>query len=197
MKEPSIEDSIKILKGLKPYYEEHHKVRFTAEALRSAVELSAKYIGDRKLPDKAIDIIDEVGAAQMLVAPSKRRKTIGVKEVEQIVAKVARIPAKSVSTDDKTVLKNLERDLKTVVFGQDEAITSLTTAIKLSRAGLREPENQSGTIFFRSDRCWQDRGGAPVGERARYRVDPFRYVGIYGTSQRFPSDRCASGLCRL
>ena len=148
VKEPSIEDSVKILKGLKPYYEEHHKVRFTAEALRSAVELSAKYIGDRKLPDKAIDIIDEVGAAQMLVVPSKRRKTIGVKDVEQIVAKVARIPPKSVSTDDKTVLMNLERDLKTVVFGQDEAITSLTTAIKLSRAGLREPEKPIGNYLF-------------------------------------------------
>ncbi len=148
VKEPSIEDSIKILKGLKPYYEEHHKVRFTAEALKTAVELSAKYIGDRKLPDKAIDVIDEVGAAQMLVAPSKRRKTIGVKEVEEIVAKIARIPPKSVSTDDRTVLKNLERDLKTVVFGQDDAITSLSTAIKLSRAGLREPEKPIGNYLF-------------------------------------------------
>ena len=146
--EPSIPDAIKILKGLKPYYEEHHKVRYTNDALKTAVELSAKYIGDRKLPDKAIDVIDEVGAAQMLVPVSKRRKTIGVKEVEDIVAKIARIPPKSVSTDDKTVLANLERDLKTVVFGQDEAITSLATAIKLARAGLREADKPIGNYLF-------------------------------------------------
>jgi ATP-dependent Clp protease ATP-binding subunit ClpA len=146
--EPSIPDAIKILKGLKPYYEEHHKVRYTNDALKTAVELSAKYIGDRKLPDKAIDVIDEVGAAQMLVSPSKRRKTIGVKEVEDIVAKIARIPPKSVSTDDKTVLANLERDLKTVVFGQDEAISSLSTAIKLARAGLREADKPIGNYLF-------------------------------------------------
>jgi ATP-dependent Clp protease ATP-binding subunit ClpA len=146
--EPSIPDTIKILKGLKPYYEEHHGVRYTADALKTAVELSAKYIGDRKLPDKAIDIIDEVGAAQMLVPASRRRKTIGVKEVEEIVAKIARIPPKSVSTDDKTVLQNLERDLKTVVFGQDDAITSLSSAIKLARAGLREPDKPIGNYLF-------------------------------------------------
>ena len=146
--EPSIEDAVKILQGLKPYYEEHHGVRYTAEALRTAVELSSKYIGDRKLPDKAIDVIDEVGAAQMLVPPSRRRKTVGVKEVEDIVAKIARIPPKSVSTDDKTVLQNLERDLKTVVFGQDEAIASLSTAIKLARAGLREADKPIGNYLF-------------------------------------------------
>ncbi len=146
--EPSIDDSIKILRGLKPYYEKHHNVRYTAEALKTAVELSAKYIGDRKLPDKAIDVIDEVGAAQMLLPVSRRRKTIGVKEVEEIVAKIARIPPKSVSTDDKTVLANLERDLKTVVFGQDAAIASLATAIKLARAGLREPEKPIGSYLF-------------------------------------------------
>ncbi|GHD50513.1 ATP-dependent Clp protease ATP-binding subunit ClpA [Thalassobaculum fulvum] len=146
--EPSIDDSIKILKGLKPYYEKHHNVRYTTDALKTAVELSAKYIGDRKLPDKAIDVIDEVGAAQMLLPVSKRRKTIGVKEVEEVVAKIARIPPKSVSTDDKTVLANLERDLKTVVFGQDAAIASLATAIKLARAGLREPEKPIGSYLF-------------------------------------------------
>jgi ATP-dependent Clp protease ATP-binding subunit ClpA len=146
--EPSIPDTIKILKGLKPYYEEHHGVRYTADALKTAVELSAKYIGDRKLPDKAIDVIDEVGAAQMLVPASRRRKTIGVKEVEEIVAKIARIPPKSVSTDDKTVLLNLERDLKTVVFGQDEAISSLSSAIKLARAGLREADKPIGNYLF-------------------------------------------------
>jgi len=146
--EPSIEDTVKILKGLKPYYEKHHNVRYTADALRTAVELSAKYIGDRKLPDKAIDVIDEVGAAQMLVPASRRRRTIGVREIEEVVAKIARIPPKSVSTDDKTVLINLERDLRTVVFGQDAAIASLATAIKLSRAGLREPEKPIGSYLF-------------------------------------------------
>ncbi|MEQ8395282.1 ATP-dependent Clp protease ATP-binding subunit ClpA [Thalassobaculum sp.] len=146
--EPSIDDTIKILKGLKPYYEKHHNVRYTADALKTAVELSAKYIGDRKLPDKAIDIIDEVGAAQMLVPVSRRRKTIGVKEIEEIVAMIARIPPKSVSTDDKTVLANLERDLKTVVFGQDSAIASLSSAIKLARAGLRESEKPIGSYLF-------------------------------------------------
>ncbi|MCH2393159.1 ATP-dependent Clp protease ATP-binding subunit ClpA [Oceanibaculum sp.] len=146
--EPSIEDAVKILMGLKPYYEEHHHVRYTAEAIKAAVDLSAKYISDRKLPDKAIDVIDEVGAAQMLVPPSRRRKTIGVKEVEAVVAKIARIPPKSVSTDDRTVLKNLERDLKNVVFGQDKAIEALASAIKLSRAGLREPEKPIGSYLF-------------------------------------------------
>jgi len=146
--EPSVEDTVKILRGLKPYYEEHHKVRYTSEAIRSAVELSARYIGDRKLPDKAIDIIDESGAAQMLRPESKRRKVIGVKEVEAVVAMIARIPPKSVSKDDRTALMNLERDLKTMVFGQDQAIAELSAAIKLARAGLREPEKPIGNYLF-------------------------------------------------
>ncbi len=146
--EPSIDDTIKILKGLKPYYEEHHRVRFTAEALKSAVELSVRYISDRKLPDKAIDVIDEVGASQMLLPESRRRKTIGVKEVEAVVAKMARIPPKSVSKDDRAALQNLTRDLKTMVFGQDEAIEALSAAIKLARAGLREPEKPIGNYLF-------------------------------------------------
>ena len=146
--EPSVEDAVKILRGLKPYYEEHHKVRYTNEAIRSAVELSARYIGDRKLPDKAIDVIDEVGASQMLLPESKRRKTVGVKEVESVVSKIARIPPKSVSKDDRTALKNLERDLKTMVFGQDQAIDALAAAIKMARAGLREPEKPVGSYLF-------------------------------------------------
>jgi ATP-dependent Clp protease ATP-binding subunit ClpA len=146
--EPSVEDAVKILRGLKPYYEEHHGVRYTAEALRTAVELSARYIGDRKLPDKAIDVIDEVGAAQALKPESKRRKTIGVKEVEAVVAKIARIPPKSVSRDDKAALASLERDLKTMVFGQDQAITALSSAIKLARAGLREADKPIGSYLF-------------------------------------------------
>ncbi|MBP2230727.1 ATP-dependent Clp protease ATP-binding subunit ClpA [Azospirillum agricola] len=146
--EPSVEDAIKILQGLKPYYEKHHKVSYTNDAIRSAVELSAKYIGDRKLPDKAIDIIDEVGAAQMLLPENKRRKKIGVKDVEAVVAKIARIPPKSVSRDDKETLLNLERDLKTMVFGQNKAIDNLVSAIKLARAGLREPEKPIGNYLF-------------------------------------------------
>jgi ATP-dependent Clp protease ATP-binding subunit ClpA len=146
--EPSVEDSVKILRGLKPYYEKHHHIRYTTEAIRAAVELSARYIGDRKLPDKAIDIIDEVGAAQMLLPESKRKKTITVKDVEAVVAMIARIPAKTVSKDDKAQLKNLQRDLKTMVFGQDKAIEALAAAIKLARAGLREPEKPIGSYLF-------------------------------------------------
>ena len=146
--EPTVEDAVKILRGLKPYYERHHKVRYTAEAIRTAVELSHRYIGDRKLPDKAIDVIDEVGAAQMLLPENKRRKTITGKEVEAVVATIARIPPKSVSRDDKEVLKNLDRDLKTMVFGQDSAIETLVAAIKLARAGLREQEKPIGSYLF-------------------------------------------------
>ncbi len=146
--EPSVEDTVKILRGLKPYYEEHHGVRYTDQGLRTAVELSARYINDRKLPDSAIDVIDETGAAQSLVAPSRRKKTVGVKDVEAVVAKIARIPPKTVSRDDKTALENLERDLKTMVFGQDEALTALSSAIKLARAGLREPEKPIGAYLF-------------------------------------------------
>ena len=146
--EPSIDDAIKILRGLKPYYEEHHKVRFSSDALRTAVELADRYIGDRKLPDKAIDVIDEVGASQMLLPESKRRKTIGVRDVEAVIAKMARIPPKSVSKDDRAALKNLERDLKTMVFGQDQAIGALSAAIKLARAGLRDPEKPIGSYLF-------------------------------------------------
>ena len=146
--EPTVEDSIKILRGLKPYYERHHKVRYTADAIRAAVELSHRYIGDRKLPDKAIDVIDETGAAQMLVPENRRRKTITAKEVEIVIATMARIPPKSVSRDDREVLKNLERDLKTLVFGQDQAIDALTSAIKLARAGLRDQEKPIGSYLF-------------------------------------------------
>ena len=146
--EPSVDDTIKILKGLKPYYEEHHKVKYTQAALEAAVELSNKYIGDRKLPDKAIDIIDEVGAAQMLLPPSKRKKTIGLKDIEGVVAAIARIPAKTMSKDDKDVLKSLERDLKTLVFDQDQAIEVLSDSIKMSRAGLRDAEKPIGSYLF-------------------------------------------------
>jgi ATP-dependent Clp protease ATP-binding subunit ClpA len=146
--EPTVDDAVKIIIGLKPYYEKHHSVRYTSEAIRSAVELSARYINDRKLPDKAIDVIDEVGAAQMLLPPSKRKKTVSVRDIEGIIAKIARIPAKSVNRDDRSVLRTLERDLKTLVFGQEKAIDALSSAIKLARAGLREIDKPIGNYLF-------------------------------------------------
>jgi ATP-dependent Clp protease ATP-binding subunit ClpA len=146
--EPTVPDAIKILKGLKPYFEEYHKVRYTNEAVKAAVELAAKYINDRKLPDKAIDVIDEVGASQMLLPESKRKKVIGVREVEEVVAKIARIPPKSVSKTDAEALRTLEDDLKRVVYGQDSAIHALASAIKLARAGLRQAEKPIGCYLF-------------------------------------------------
>ncbi|WP_438992012.1 ATP-dependent Clp protease ATP-binding subunit ClpA [Lentibacter sp.] len=146
--EPSVEDAVKILRGIKPYFEEHHGVKYTNDAIKTSVELAARYINDRKLPDSAIDVIDEAGAAQHLLKSAKRRKTIGTKEVEAVVAKIARIPPKNVSKDDGAVLKDLEKSLKRVVFGQDEAIDALSSAIKLSRAGLREPEKPIGNYLF-------------------------------------------------
>jgi ATP-dependent Clp protease ATP-binding subunit ClpA len=146
--EPSIEDTIKILAGLRSAFEEHHKVKYTPDAIKAAVELSSRYINDRKQPDKAIDVIDEVGAMQMLVAPSKRRKLITAREIEAVIATIARIPPKQVSTDDKTALGTLEADLKRVVFGQDKAIEVLASAIKLSRAGLRDTEKPIGSYLF-------------------------------------------------
>ena len=148
--EPSIEDTVKILRGLKGYYEEFHDVRYTNEALRGAVELSSRYMNDRKLPDKAIDVIDEVGAAQRLKPESKRRKrkTIGLRDIETIIAKMARVPAKNVSHGDMQSLKTLERDLNTVVFGQEKALRQVAAAIKLSRAGLRDTEKPIGCYLF-------------------------------------------------
>jgi len=146
--EPSIPDTIKILKGLKSSYEAFHGLKFTTEAIKAAVELSAKYINDRKLPDKAIDVIDETGASQMLLAEGKRRKTIGVKEIEATIATMARIPPKTITKSDSELLKNLGEDLKRVVFGQDPAIEALSSAIKLARAGLREPEKPIGCYLF-------------------------------------------------
>jgi len=146
--EPTVEDTIKILKGLKTYYEDFHKLKYTNEALKVAVELSAKYITDRKLPDKAIDVIDEAGAGQMLLPESRRKKVLGVKEIEAVVAKIARIPPKSVSKSDTEALKDLEIDLKRAVFGQDEAIQQLSSAMKLARAGLRDADKPIGSFLF-------------------------------------------------
>ncbi|MCW5697981.1 MAG: ATP-dependent Clp protease ATP-binding subunit ClpA [Bauldia sp.] len=146
--EPSVPDAVEILKGLKPYFEEFHQVRYTSDAIKTAVELSARYIHDRKLPDKAIDVIDETGASQMLLPESRRRKTIGVKEIETTIATMARIPPKTVSKNDAEVLQNLDATLKRMVYGQDKAIERLSSAIKLARAGLREPEKPIGCYLF-------------------------------------------------
>ena len=146
--EPTVEDAVKILRGLKPYYEQFHKVRYTNAAIRAAVDLAARYIHDRKLPDKAIDVIDEVGASQMLVPANRRRRTIGVKDIEAVVAKMARIPPKSVSKSDMKSLRDLDVELRRVVYGQDKAIEELASAIKLARAGLREPEKPIGCYLF-------------------------------------------------
>jgi ATP-dependent Clp protease ATP-binding subunit ClpA len=146
--EPTVPDAIEIVKGLRPYFEEFHKVKFTDDALKAAVELSARYITDRKLPDKAIDVLDETGASQMLVAEDQRKKVIDVEDIEATVATIARIPPKSVSKSDAELLSGLEQSLKTVVFGQDQAITALSSAIKLARAGLREPEKPIGSYLF-------------------------------------------------
>ncbi|HZL60902.1 MAG TPA: ATP-dependent Clp protease ATP-binding subunit ClpA, partial [Pseudolabrys sp.] len=146
--EPSVLDAIEILRGLKPYFEEYHKLKYTNEAIKAAVELSARYIHDRKLPDKAIDVIDESGAAQMLLPESRRKKTIGIKEIETTISTMARIPPKTVSKDDAEVLRHLEQTLKTTVYGQDKAIDSLSASIKLARAGLREPEKPIGCYLF-------------------------------------------------
>ncbi|MDB5585877.1 MAG: clpA [Devosia sp.] len=146
--EPSIPDAIEIVKGLRPYFEEFHKIKYTDEALTAAVELSARYINDRKLPDKAIDVLDETGASQMLLKAEDRKKVIDVEDIEATIATIARIPPKSVSKSDSEMLRSLESNLRTVVFGQDVAITSLASAIKLARAGLREPEKPIGSYLF-------------------------------------------------
>src|SRR6266571_2648965 len=146
--EPTVPDAIEILKGLKPYFEDYHKLKYTNEAIKAAVELSARYINDRKLPDKAIDVIDESGAAQMLLPENRRKRTIGLKEIETTIATMARIPPKAVSKDDAEVLRHLEETLKRVVYGQDKAIEALGASIKVARAGLREPEKPIGYYLF-------------------------------------------------
>lgn len=148
IEEPSISDTVKILQGLKKYYQDHHKVKYSAAALESAVELSHRYINDRRLPDKAIDVIDEVGALQQIQPKSKRKINIGVSDIEDIVAKLARIPSRQVTNDDKSLLKNLEEELKLGVFGQDEAVGSLSTAIKLARSGLSQEDKTMGSFLF-------------------------------------------------
>ena len=146
--EPSVDDTVAILRGLKSRFEDHHGVRYTSAALTTAAQLSARYISDRHLPDKAIDVIDEAGAAQRIQPKAKQKKLITPKEIEEIIAKIARIPAKTVSMDDKESLKRLDRDLKAVVFGQDKAIDALAAAIKMSRSGLGNPQKPIGSFLL-------------------------------------------------
>jgi ATP-dependent Clp protease ATP-binding subunit ClpA len=151
--EPTVADTVKILKGLKPYYEEFHKVRYSNDAIKSAVELSARYMSDRKLPDKAIDVIDESGASQMLLPESRRKAMIGVRQIEETIATMARIPPKSVSKNDTAALRDLAGDLKRVVFGQDKAIDALAASIKLARAGFASRKSRSAAICSRAPRA--------------------------------------------
>ena len=195
--EPTLDDTIKILKGLKTYYEDFHKLKYTDDAIKAAVELSAKYITDRKLPDKAIDVIDEAGASQMLLPEAKRRKKLGVKDIENVIAKMARIPTKSVSKSDTEGLRSLEEDLKRAVYGQDDAIHQLAAAMKMSRAGLRDGQKPIGSYLFSgAHRRRQDRGDAPVGAHARHRAAALRHERVHGAAHGFQAHRRAPGLCR-
>ena len=196
--EPSVEETVAILKGLKTRFEQHHGVKYSATAITSAAELSARYINDRHLPDKAIDVIDEAGAAQRILPKSKQKKVIGKTEIEEIIAKIARIPSQHVSSDDRAALKNLDRDLKAVVFGQDKAIEALATAIKMSRSGLGNPHKADRQLpLLRPDRRRQDRSRAPARLLHGHRAAPLRHVRIHGAPCRLAPDRRAARLCRL
>ena len=193
--EPSPEDAVEILKGLKPYFEDYHKLRYTNEAIKGAVELSVRYIHDRKLPDKAIDVIDELGAAQMLVPESRRKKTIGIKEIEATVATMARVPPKTVSKDDAEVLINLETGIKQVVYGQDKAIESLGLGDQArARRPARTGKADRRLSLFRPHRRRQDRGGQATGAHARGSAAALRHVRIHGAPYGLAPDRRAARL---
>ncbi len=186
------------MKGLKPYFEDYHKLKYSNEAIKSAVELSARYINDRKLPDKAIDVIDETGAAQMLLPVGKRRKLITEKEIEATIATMARIPPKTVSKDDETVLANLEKELRSVVYGQDLAIEALSSAIKLARAGLREPNKPIGSYVFSGPTgVGKTEVAKQLAASLGVELHPLRHVGIHGAAHGLAPARCTSRLCRL
>ncbi len=195
--EPSVPDAIEILKGLKPYFEEYHKLKYTNEAIKAAVELSSRYIHDRKLPDKAIDVIDESGAAQMLLPESRRKKTIGIKEIETTISTMARIPAKTVSKDDAEVLQHLEQTLKTVVYARTRRSMRCRPRSSLRAPACASRKSRSAATCSPADRRRQDRGRQAIGRFARRRADPLRHVGIHGAAHDLAPDRRASGLCRL
>ena len=196
--EPTVEDSFKILKGLKPYFEDHHDIRYTLDAIKAAVDLSARYIHDRKLPDKAIDVIDEAGAAQHLLPESRRRKTITTKEIEAVVAKIARIPPKNVSKDDAEVLKDLDKsaEARGLRPGQGDRGAGLGDQAQPRRAA-RAGEADRQLPVHRPDRRRQDRGREAAGAAARGRAAALRHVGVHGEAHGQPADRRAAGLCRL
>ena len=196
--EPSIAETVEILKGLKTRFEQHHGVKYAPAALTSAAELAARFINDRHLPDKAIDVIDEAGAAQKILPKSRQKKVIGKNEVEEIVAKIARIPAKNVSSDDRNALKTLDRDLKNVVFGQDKAIDALVSAIRMARSGLGNPRKPIGNFLFSGP---TGVGKTEVARQLAYlprrRAAPLRHVGVHGAPRGVAPDRRAAGLRRL
>ena len=196
--EPSIAETVEILKGLKSRFEQHHGVKYAPAALTTAAELSARFINDRHLPDKAIDVIDEAGAAQKILPKSRQKKVISKTEIEEIVAKIARIPAKNVTSDDRNALKTLDRDLKNVVFGQDRAIDALVAAIRMARSGLGNPRQADRQLpVQRADGRRQDRGRAAARVLPRRRADPLRHVRVHGAARGVAADRRAARLRRL
>ena len=196
--EPSVAETVEILLGLKSRFEEHHGIKYLDEALRAAAELSDRHINDRHLPDKAIDVVDEAGANLRLRPVNERPPAVSVELIENVVARIARIPPKSVSLSDKEVLRNLERNLKLVIFGQDKAIESLGAAIKMSRSGLADHRQARRVIpVRRADRRRQDRGHASARDRDGRRAHPLRHVGVHGTAHGLAPDRRAARVRRL
>ena len=196
--EPSVEETVKILRGLKSAYEEHHGVSFTPKALRAAAELSAKHITDRKLPDKAIDVLDEAGARDRMRSEERRHHRITTRDVERVVARMARIPERTVSSDDRSALQSLEGELKKVIFGQDAAIDAIAAAIKLGRSGLRQPGEADRLLpLLRPDRRRQDRARQAARPHPRRRVHALRHDRVHGEAHRLAAHRRAPGLRRL
>ena len=196
--EPSIDETYEILKGLQKHYEEHHGVKYSDASLKTAAELAGKYIGDRHLPDKAIDVIDEVGAATKLLSAEKRPKVISVQMVENTVARMAKIPPKTVVADEKDRLKTLKDDLKGVIFGQDDAIDRIVDAIQISRAGLGHETTPVGSFLFSGPTgVGKTEVSKQLGGNSRRRISALRYERIRRTAHDFAPHRCAAGICRL
>ena len=193
--EPSVQDTVDILRGLKSRYEEHHGIKYEDDALRAAAELAARHINDRHMPDKAIDVVDEAGANLRLQPVENREPSVTVTQIENVVARIARIPPKNVSLSDRDVLKNLERNLKLTIFGQDKAIEALSAAIKMSRSGLGDQRKPGGLVpVLGADRRRQDRGDAATGHRHGRGVRALRHVRVHGAAHRVAPHRRAAGL---
>ena len=196
--EPSVQDTVDILRGLKSRYEEHHGIKYEDEALRAAAELAARHINDRHMPDKAIDVVDEAGANLRLQPVEKREPSVTVTQIENVVARIARIPPKNVSLSDRDVLKNLERNLKLTIFGQDKAIEALSAAIKMSRSGLGDQRKPGRLIpVLGPDRRRQDRGDPAIGHRHGRGVRALRHVRVHGAAHGIAPHRRAAGLCGI